>query len=89
MDWRLLSRGDIAAILVVVAIIVSALLVDSTGDLHVARFRNMGFGPEWTCTYPGSGEPVCVENGTAKADDADRTASKTSKRSNAAPAPGW
>jgi hypothetical protein len=22
---------------------------------------NLGFGPDWECSYPGKGDPVCVK----------------------------
>jgi hypothetical protein len=60
MNWRLLTRGDIAAIVLLLALL-AFLFFSLTGKQR----SNLGFGPEWECTYPG-GEPVCVKKRPAK-----------------------
>jgi hypothetical protein len=51
-----LQRRDILAALL--ALLISAgLLVAATGWMT----SNVGFGPGWTCTNPGSGGPVCIK----------------------------
>jgi hypothetical protein len=61
--WRLLSRKDIAGA-AFVAVVVGALLVGYVlfwpGYSRVVGTR-AGLGPDWDCTYPGRGDPVCVK----------------------------
>ena len=60
MDWRLLTWKDIVGFLSVVAIVgvILYVFVDPAGR---RRPTNFGFGPEWSCTYAPSGDPVCVK----------------------------
>jgi len=55
----LMTRKDIAAILLLVAVAGGWLFV------HVAApklsLSNSGFGPNWECTNPGEGESVCIK----------------------------
>jgi len=56
-----LQLGDVGAILlalVLLAAIFAALLVVPMG------MRSFGFGAEWSCIWPGKGEPVCVKSET-------------------------
>lgn len=32
-----------------------------TGNWNFGRAGNWGFGPDWECSYPGKGDPVCVK----------------------------
>jgi hypothetical protein len=58
--WRLtpirynLQRGDVLAALIALVIL---LLVAAPGWVKL----NNGFGPDWVCTYPGKGDPVCTK----------------------------
>lgn len=54
-----MKRGDIAAI------ILGIVLVGTCTYLMLAfphrKQPNWGFGPEWDCKDPGTGEPVCTK----------------------------
>lgn len=65
MNWRLWTRGDFLAIVLMIAMLGAAFLVyvKSSG---LGRSSDARFGPEWTCTYPGYGGPVCVKMVTPK-----------------------
>jgi hypothetical protein len=58
--WRTLRCGDLAAVLLLAAImgIVAIAVVKFP---NFSRTGNFGFGPDWECSYPGKGEPVCVK----------------------------
>ncbi len=60
MTWRLLTWKDIASLLVVAVIVGITLYVfiDYPGQRYPTNF---GFGPDWSCTRVGQGEPVCVK----------------------------
>jgi len=55
----LMTRKDIAAILLLIAVAGGLLFV------HVVAPKlgssNSGFGPNWECTNPGEGESVCIK----------------------------
>ena len=53
------QRNDILAALFVL-IILGGLLVAAKGWVKV----NNGFGPDWHCAQPGSGDPVCAKKST-------------------------
>jgi hypothetical protein len=58
--WQLLPWKDIVGLLVVAAIAGTTLYV----FIYYPGQRyppNFGFGPEWSCTRVGQGEPVCVK----------------------------
>jgi len=50
-----------AAAIAAVAAVVAGFLVLS---LLPYRSPNAGFGPDWDCTNPGQGGPVCVKRET-------------------------
>ena len=54
-----LRRGDVLAALLALVMLGGLLLA-------AARWMpvNHGFGPDWDCTQPGSGDPVCVRKPT-------------------------
>jgi hypothetical protein len=54
--WHALQRGDVVIFLVAAFLIVAAVVFF---EFHV--FENWGFGPDWECTNPGYGGPVCVK----------------------------
>jgi hypothetical protein len=60
MHWPYLTRADIIGILTAI-VIVGGLLVVWVMWLNVRAVTNLGFGPEWTCSNPGKGGPVCVK----------------------------
>ena len=68
MNWRLWTRGDFIAILLVIAVLGAIFLV-SVNDSSLGRTSHPRFGPEWTCTYPGYGGPVCVKKTLSKSDE--------------------
>jgi hypothetical protein len=75
MYWRLLSltRKDVVGILLAIALLV-VIFVAFVGRIYWAHSANWGFGPEWACTNPGQGGPVCVKRGASKADDQTKAA---------------
>lgn len=56
--WPPLRRGDIAAV-VLLAAILAALLFG--GMLPIQLHSNWGFGKDWHCTFAGKGDPVCIK----------------------------
>jgi hypothetical protein len=56
-----LQRSDIIAALFAL-VILAGLLVAATGWVTL----NNGFGPDWDCTQPGSGDPVCIKKSTLR-----------------------
>jgi hypothetical protein len=59
MHWASSMLGNILAIIVAVAVggtlaFVSAKYVD------LGRASNNGFGPDWQCSRPAMGDPICV-----------------------------
>jgi hypothetical protein len=66
MIWPPLRAGDVAAIVLLAAIIGVVLLV-FIGFPSVPRLRDhWGFGLDWECSSPGQGEPVCVKKPPAR-----------------------
>jgi hypothetical protein len=59
--WRTLRRGDVAAIFLLAAIITALLAIAVLKVPNFGWTGNWGFGPDWECSYPGKGEPVCVK----------------------------
>jgi len=54
------SGRDVAGIAAV--IVIAILLFVFTRYPHFGGLQsNKGFGPEWDCTYPGQGDPVCIK----------------------------
>ena len=65
MYWRLLRSGDIAAALLMAALIGTLFVVYVLFPNLGWPFKtNQGFGPDWDCTYTGSGDPVCIKRPT-------------------------
>ena len=61
MNLYLLTRRDITAIFLAVAII-CGLLFDCVAlpDLGLG-WSSQGFGPNWECSNPGHGESICIK----------------------------
>lgn len=58
--WRLwFTRGNIIGGMIAV-IIVGALVFILAEYPKGMWHANAGFGPEWHCTYPGQGDPICL-----------------------------
>jgi hypothetical protein len=64
VNWRLWTWRDYTGLLVVIVLVLGVLLVyvELPGFLS---FNLVGtkanFGPDWACTYPGKGDPVCLK----------------------------
>ena len=80
MDWRLLSRRDIVGLLLAAGIIV-LLGVVYLAFPGLGQRANFGFGPDWACTDPGQGGPVCIRS------RAGATGDPGSRQPTAAPRP--
>jgi hypothetical protein len=70
MYWPLLTRKDITGILAAIALLALFVFVALVGHATLGQQTNWGFGPEWECTYPGKGDPVCIKRVPAKDDRA-------------------
>jgi len=62
--WHALRRGDVviflvAAFLIVAVVAVEFLFFENQGLFLV--FQKQGFGPDWECSNPGYGGPICVK----------------------------
>jgi hypothetical protein len=64
MYWPYLTRKDIVGILLAIAILL-AIFLAYLARVYWGDVPNWGFGPEWECTNPGQGEPVCVRRRSA------------------------
>jgi hypothetical protein len=67
MDWRLLTRRDVLGILAAVAILAVLAFAYVAFPISGAG-SHWGFGPDWDCTHPGEGDPICIKkmpSGTA------------------------
>jgi hypothetical protein len=62
MYWRLrtLTRRDISGILLAI-VLLAALAFLFVVFPNLGQQTNEGFGPEWDCTNPGQGGPICVK----------------------------
>jgi hypothetical protein len=60
MVWPFPTWREIAGMALVILLLgglATAFLLRQDLFLHA----NRGFGPDWDCTYPGYGEPICVK----------------------------
>jgi hypothetical protein len=60
MNWPLLTLRDIGGIALLIALLAAVLFASVVGPRINAK-TNYGFGPEWDCSAPGKGGPVCVK----------------------------
>jgi hypothetical protein len=60
MNFALLTLRDIAGIAFLI-VILGGLFFVWLISVNSGFTTNGGFGPEWTCTYPGKGDPVCIK----------------------------
>jgi len=61
MNWYLLKRKDIAAILFAVVIVGGLFVVYVAVPSLGWSNSNRGFDPSWECTNPGDGDSVCIK----------------------------
>jgi hypothetical protein len=59
--WPPPRRGDVVAVLFVIFVLVVAVLA-GLKSMYPNHASNFGFGPGWTCTPAGQGEPVCIKD---------------------------
>jgi len=55
--WHALRRGDVVAIFLLAAFLIILAIV----SVGFPVFGSRGFGPDWECSNPGKGDPVCVK----------------------------
>ena len=60
MAWPYLTRRDIAGVGLVI-LLLGGLAIAFLLRPQFFLQANHGFGPDWDCTYPGKGEPICVK----------------------------
>jgi hypothetical protein len=74
MYWyvRTLSRAEIGSILLAIALL-AAVAYFFLAFPSFGRQTNDGFGPEWDCTNPGDGGPICVKKQSAQTRSAVRS----------------
>jgi hypothetical protein len=60
MNLYLLTRRDITAIFLAVAIICGLLFVCVALPDWGLGWSSQGFGPNWECSNPGHGESICI-----------------------------
>jgi hypothetical protein len=68
MNWRLWTWKDYVGLLVGAVLVVGVALVfverpEFFGPNVVGTKATLG--PDWTCTYAGKGDPVCVKKAPA------------------------
>jgi hypothetical protein len=57
---RLRRLRELSIILLV--IVAGAVAVAGAAYMRSSGAANWGFGPEWSCLWPGKGGPVCVKH---------------------------
>ena len=57
-----------AALALLVLLAVGLLALGGMYGRSLSQAANWGLGPEWRCSFPGKGGPVCIKY-PAKADD--------------------
>jgi hypothetical protein len=45
----------------ILAVVVVAVVKFPNFAYNFGSTGNWGFGPDWECSYPGKGDPVCVK----------------------------
>ena len=60
--WPTPSRRDAAAVVVLIAIVA---VFAFAAVMHGGWGRPRDLGPDWDCTNPGQGDPVCVKKQAA------------------------
>ncbi len=64
MNWRLWTWKDYAGLLLVALMIggLLAVYVELPGFVNTrVSGTKANLGPDWHCTYPGKGDPVCLK----------------------------
>jgi len=59
--WPKLGLGDVLGFAFVLAILGMVVVLSVRYPNFTQQATNAGFGPDWTCTQTGAGEPVCVK----------------------------
>jgi hypothetical protein len=72
MDWRLMTRGEIAGIVLLIGLVGALLFVyaelpDSMWQANGAF--GPGFGPGWECTNAGAASTVCLKKPVPKTEN--------------------
>ena len=64
MNWRLWTWKDYVGLLLATAIVIGVVLIyvglPGFLSLNLAGTK-ASLRPDWTCTYPGKGDPVCLK----------------------------
>jgi hypothetical protein len=58
--WHAVSRGTVMSVLLLAAFLV-ALFFAYARFPTLGPAGNQGLGPDWECSHPGKGDPVCVK----------------------------
>ena len=58
--WPYLTLRDVGGILAAIVLLAAVLFASAIAPQIRAKI-NYGFGPEWDCSFPGKGSPVCVK----------------------------
>ena len=53
------ARRDVIAVVVGILLVAWVIVEWVAWPIRPRLLYNWGFGPDWDCTYPGKGEPVC------------------------------
>ena len=63
MNWRLWTWKDYVGLLLAALLVVgmALVLVELPGFYPNLVGTKSTLGPDWTCTYPGKGDPICVK----------------------------
>jgi hypothetical protein len=67
LPWPFATKREFAVtilVAIIVIAVVAVVLVKFPNPYQASS--NWGFGPEWHCSYPGGGEPVCVKETSEK-----------------------
>lgn len=59
--WPPPRRGEIASIVVIAVIIAAVCFIWVKYPRMSWMVGTAGFGPDWDCTRPGQGDPVCIK----------------------------
>jgi hypothetical protein len=60
--FLLLQRLKNAGLILLALLAVGAVMVAGGYLQSSSRSANWGFGPEWQCSLPGKGGPICIKH---------------------------